>query len=143
MHHPYCDLDPILLGPPRHCMEELKEVYAVPRLQPIMNSLRALLQDIASLQPLCIMLCPPCTYVCQLIHTNWNRMKSGKRTINLVDACGHVGFSMWIASVQHHHQRYFAFKHPAGSLAWARDSVTLQQKILKLLYNRNVFFGYP
>ena len=158
VHHPYRDLDPMLLGPPRHCMEELKdtlwEVYSVPRLQPIMNSLpggkcrrpfdiktfwdfrepnyqRALLQDIASLQPLCIMLCPPCTYVCQLMHSNWNRMKSGKRTINLVDACGHIDFSMWIASIQHHQQRYFAFEHPAGSLAWDRDSVTLQHKIFK------------
>ena len=43
VQHPYRDLDAILLGPPRHCMEELKdtlwEVYSVPRLQPIMNSL--------------------------------------------------------------------------------------------------------
>lgn len=156
VQHPFRDLDPILLGPPRYCMEELKdtlwEVYSVPRLQPIMNSLpggkcrrsfdlktfwdfrepdyqRALLQDIVSLQPLCIMLCPPCTYVCQLMHSNWSRMKSKKRTINLVDACGHIDFSMWIASLQHQHQRYFAFEHPSGSLAWDRDSVTLRHKI--------------
>ena len=165
VQHPYRDLDAILLGPPRHCMEELKdtlwEVYSVPRLQPIMNSLpggkcrrsfdlktfwdfrepdyqRALLQDIVSLQPLSIMLCPPCTYVCQLMHSNWNRMNPKKRTINLVDACQHVDFSMWIASLQHQHQRYFAFEHPAGSLAWDRDSVTLQHNIIKAL-NSMVF----
>ena len=149
VRHPFHDLEPILQKPSRPCDESLIdtlwEVFSVPRLQPIMNELggrcrrsfdlksfwdfrephyqKGLLQDLASLQPLSVMLCPPCTYVCQLMHSNWKKMDPKKRVINLEDACGHIDFSMWIACYQHDHQRFFGFEHPGGSLAWERASV--------------------
>ena len=148
--HPFHDIESILKNPRQPCDESLVdtlwEVYSVPRLQPIMNKLggrcrrsfdlksfwdfrepycqKDLLLDLASLQPLAVMLSPPCTYVCQLMHSNWQRMDPKKRVINLQDACGHIDFSMWIATYQYQNDRYFGFEHPGGSLAWDRDSVS-------------------
>lgn len=148
--HPFHDIESILKNPRQPCDESLVdtlwEVYSVPRLQPIMNKLggrcrrsfdlksfwdfrephyqKGLLLDLASLQPLAVMLSPPCTYVCQLMHSNWQRMDPKKRVINLQDACGHIDFSMWIATYQYQNDRYFGFEHPGGSLAWDRDSVS-------------------
>ena len=147
--HPYRDLDAVLRDP-RPCdpslVDSLWEIYSVPRMQQTMISMggtcrrsydikmfwdlrqesyqRCLLQDLAILQPRAVMLCPPCTYVCQLMHSNWKKMKAFTKYINLQDACDHIDFSMWIASYQHGHSRHFAFEHPGGSLAWDRDSVT-------------------
>ena len=147
--HPWRDLDPILETlrvPEPALVDTLWEVYSVPRMQGTMNDLggkcrrsfdiktfwdltnpvyqRCLLQDVHFFQPFAVMLSPPCTYVSQLMHSNWARMNPQKRLMNLEEACHHIDFSMWLADFQHQHSRLFAFEHPIGSLAWQRDSVT-------------------
>lgn len=147
--HPFRDLDSTLASPPPcdpDLVDTLWEIYSVPRLGPIMNQLggksrrsydlkhfwdlrdaafqRCLLTDISILRPLGVMLSPPCTCVCQLMHSNWSRMDAKQRVLNLEDACLHIDLSMWIATFQLDHSRYFAFEHPGGSLAWDRESAT-------------------
>ena len=149
VNHPYRELDPILRQPrppcDAECIDTVWEIYSIPRLQPIMNQIggkcrrsfdlktlwnlqdpmyqKALLQDLATLQPCGVMLSPPCTYVCRLMASNWSRMETKKKILNLLEAVGHVDFSMWVAQLQDDLGRYFAFEHPDGSLAWERDSV--------------------
>eukprot|EP00435_Cladocopium_sp_Y103_P048166 s1680_g14.t1 len=124
----------------------LWEIYSVPRLGPVVRSLggscrrsydlknfwdlkqegfqRTLLSDVSILQPRALVLSPPCTWVSMLMHSNWNRVGSLKRVLNLLEACGHIDFSMWLAAHQHEMNRLFVFEHPAGSLAWERDSAS-------------------
>lgn len=159
LNHPFRDLDAVM-DSPQPCEPELVdslwEIYSVPRMGPIMRNLggrsrrsydlkmfwdlrepsyqRCILQDLAILQPKSVVLSPPCTYVCQLMHSNWNRMDPKKRTINLNEACGHIDFSMWIAGYQDDKSRYFAFEHPQLSLAWDRDSVAWFMFVSSILF---------
>lgn len=165
LHHPFRDLD-VVMDSPQPCRPELVdtlwELYSVPRMGPIMQSLgglcrrsydlkmfwdlgepsfqRCILQDLAILQPRSVMLSPPCTWVCQLMHSNWNRVDPKKRIINLQEACGHIDFGMWIAEYQDDHFRFFAFEHPGLSLAWDRDSVAWFM-FHPLLYFDLIFLG--
>ena len=150
---PYEDLWPILRQP-RTVEESLQctlwEIYSVPRMQATMIELggkcrrsfdirhfwdlgsesfqRTLLTDLSTFHPYAVMLSPPCTWVSSLMHSNWQKVQSQKRVWNLVEACKHIDFSMWVAAYQDDCNRFFAFEHPAGSLAWDRASVTRLNK---------------
>lgn len=122
------------------------ELYSVPRIAPHVRELggtcrrsydiktfwdlgqeglqRTVLSDISVLQPYAVVLSPPCTWVSMLMHSNWKRVSKYKRILNLLEALGHIDFSMWIAALQHECDRLFIFEHPHGSLAWQRESVT-------------------
>lgn len=83
---------------------------------------RTLIQDIILLQPLFLMLSPPCTMVCQLQHSNWPRMKRKIRFMSLEEALHFIDLCMWIAFIQLSLGHFFALEHPAGSLIWSRES---------------------
>ena len=146
---PHSDLEALLQNPPgltslQNDPCNVWEVFTIPRLGPVMRELggkckrsydirhfwdlneesyqRTLLQDIALFTPLCVMMSPPCTYLCQLMHSNWKRMQPQKRLMNLVQACAHIDLCMWIAKFQITHRHFFALEHPAGSLIWERES---------------------
>ena len=146
--HPFEDLESVLanprpVDPAVQCT--LWEIYSVPRLSPKVRELggscrrtydlrnfwdlneidfqRTLLVDVSILQPHALMLSPPCTWVSMLMHSNWARVAPAKRVLNLTQALNHIDFSMWLAEYQDSHNRFFVFEHPAGSLAWERDSV--------------------
>ena len=123
----------------------LWEIFSVPRLGPILRAMggscrrsydikhfwdlgdeayaRTLLQDVAILQPLFLMMSPPCTWVCQLMHSNWGRIAPDRRFLNLLQACHFIDLCMWLAMLQIGRGDLFAVEHPAGSLAWSRKSV--------------------
>ena len=88
---------------------------------------RLLIQDITLCRPRFLMLSPPCRYVCQLMHSNWNRMNPQLKMLNLVEACNHIDMSMWWADIQIQHDDEFGFEHPHLSLAWGRESATRWQ----------------
>ena len=125
----------------------LWEIYSLPRLSPVMRSLggqslrsydikhfmdlsqteyvRLLLQDVALFRPHYLSLSPPCTMVCQLQASNWNRIKNAKQKyLDLEEALGHIDLTMWLAEFQDDHQAYYGFEHPHLSLAWGRESAT-------------------
>lgn len=85
---------------------------------------RTTMLDMLLLQPLFVVLSPPCTYVCQLQHSNWKRIKKGNKYLNLAQALGFIDFCMWLARLQLVLKNFFIFEHPHGSLAWDRDSAT-------------------
>ena len=144
---PYDDLWPVLRGY-RAVEEDLQcnlwEVYSIPRMQSTLIAMggkcrrsfdirhfwdlgecsfqRTLMVDLATFQPLYVMLSPPCTWLCALMHSNWPRVDRFKRVMNLVQACSFIDHAMWIAMYQHECGRCFAFEHPAASLAWDRAS---------------------
>ena len=123
----------------------LWEVFSVPRLGPSVRSKggqcrrsydlrnfwdlteesfqRTLIQDVCLFHPLALMLSPPCTFLCQLMHSNWSRMDANKRLMSLTQGCNMVDFCCWLAEIQIIHGCIFALEHPAGSLAWQRASV--------------------
>ena len=129
--------------------DHLWEVYSMPRMTPKMRELggkasrsydlahyfnlsevkyqRLLIQDITLCRPRFLMLSPPCRYVCQLMHSNWNRMNPQLKMLNLVEACNHIDMSMWCADIQIQHDDEFGFEHPHLSLAWGRESATRWQ----------------
>ena len=140
-----------LKHPAPSCDAELRchlwELFSAPRVTPAVRALngrarrsfdlkhfwdlgetafqRTVLQDILLLRPLCVMLSPPCTMVCQLQHSNWRRMKYKDRFVCLREALGLIDFSAWVAMVLLCLGLFFAMEHPEGSLAWTRDSVPL------------------
>ena len=146
---PYEDLKAMLANPRplNSCSERctIWEIYSVPRLGPRVRELggssrrsydlrhfwdlqmdsyrRLLLSDCSQLRPFYLSLSPPCKFLCQLMSSNWSRMKSAKKYISLADACSHIDLCMWLAKFQHESGAYFGFEHPQGSLAWSRDSV--------------------
>ena len=125
---------------------DLWEVYSCPRMGPMMRSLggrstrsydlqhywnfnwesyqRLMLQDVSLCRPKFVMLSPPCTWVCSLMHSNWSRIPAAKRMLNLTQACHHLDLSMWVAELQDDNNDFFGFEHPFGSLAWNRTCVT-------------------
>ena len=147
--HPFDDLReyltnlPPVSDPAMQCT--VWEVFSLPRLQPVIVSLggkcrrsfdirhfwdlgqeelqRVLFQDVASLQPRSLMLSPPCTWVSMLQHSNWSRIAKDKRVMNLLQALRLIDLAMWLADHQVINGYIFAFEHPAGSLAWERNSV--------------------
>ena len=146
---PYTDLDALMttqrpVDPFMQCT--LWEVYSIPRLSPLLRELggtcrrsydlrnywdlkeerfqRTLLQDVSILQPRALLLSPPCTWVSQLQHSNWQRINAVKRVLNLLEALHHIDFSMWLAKLQDDHNRWFIFEHPGQSLAWERESAS-------------------
>ena len=151
VHCPYHDLLDYLKHPAPSCDAELRchlwELFSAPRVTPAVRALngrarrsfdlkhfwdlgetafqRTVLQDILLLRPLCVMLSPPCTMVCQLQHSNWRRMKYKDRFVCLREALGLIDFSAWVAMVLLCLGLFFAMEHPEGSLAWTRDSVPL------------------
>ena len=120
------------------------EIYNVPRLGPHVRKLggtcrrsydiqhfwdlglesyqRTLLQDLATFRPFYLSLSPPCTYLCKLMASNWSRMRGNKKFLCLRDGLGHVDLCAWIALFQLRTGAFFGMEHPAGSLAWNRDS---------------------
>ena len=147
IEHPFDDLRATLMNlrpvdDSARC--DLWEIFSLPRLQPVLVDLggrcqrtydirhffdlglpalqRTLMQDCAMLQPKSLFLSPPCTWVSLLKHSNWSRVPREKRVINLVQACGLIDFSMWLAEHQVQSNNIFGFEHPGGSLAWERDS---------------------
>ena len=156
--HPFHDLKGILenLKPlnDKAKPDTLWELFSLPRLQPKMIQLggrstrsydirhfwdlgnhtlaRTVFQDLAILQPLVLFLSPPCTWVSQLQHSNWARVASTKRVLNLKEACDLIDTSMWFADHQVLSGNIFGFEHPHGSLAWNRDSVTQRHLLVTL-----------
>ena len=124
----------------------LWEVFSVPRLGPSVRDLggtcrrsfdlkhywdlseegfqRTLIQDVSIFQPRGLMLSPPCTFLCQLMHGNWPKMNPQKKMLSLTQGCHMVDFCCWLAKIQIDSSRVFAFEHPGGSLAWQRDSAS-------------------
>ena len=148
VHMPFQDLVDLCMGAPESKLKcTLWEIFSVPRLGPYIRQLggtsrrsydirnfwdlgeesyqRVLLQDVASLQPLFLIMSPPCTWVCQLMRTNWKRLKKNRcmKMLSLEQACRHIDLCMWLAAFQMLRGNFFAMEHPAGSLAWERDSV--------------------
>ena len=148
---PFQDLRQLLDNPPpfgangKQCT--LWEIYSLPRLSPAMRSLggqslrsydikhfmvlsqtdyvRLLLQEVAVFTPHYLSLSPPCTMVCQLQASNWNRIKNTKKKyLDLEEALGHIDLTMWLAEFQDDHEAYYGFEHPHLSLAWGRAAVT-------------------
>ena len=130
----------------------LWEIYSMPRLSPVVRTMggrslrsydlkhfvdlshqdyvRLLLQDVAIYRPRYLSLIPPCTMVCQMQASNWNRMTCSTKYLDLEKALKHVDLSMWLADFQDGRlavddPSYYGFEHPYGSLAWERASVTL------------------
>ena len=143
---PYEDLrDLIATAEPSPLKCTLWEIFSAPRVGPSLRAMggtsrrsydlkhfwdlgeesyqRTLVQDVAILQPVFLMMSPPCTWVCQLIRSNWTRIAPQKRLLNLAQACGYIDFCMWLAGMQMARGDFFAMEHPAQSLAWTRDSV--------------------
>ena len=123
----------------------LWEVYSLPRMGPKMREIggrsrrsydikhfvdlsekdyvHLLLQDVALYRPYYLSLSPPCTMVCQLQASNWNRRKNiEKKYLDLEQALHHIDLTVWLSQFQHHSMAYYGFEHPAGSLAWDRAS---------------------
>lgn len=147
VENPYGDL---LMGHYTPCDTLLRchlwELFSAPRLTPVMRQLgararlsydlkhfwdlgqesfqRAICQDILILRPLCVVLSPPCTYVCQLQHSNWKRMKNENKLLTLTEALHLIDFAMWVAMIQLKLGHFFVFEHPAGSMAWGREAAT-------------------
>ena len=160
VHLPYQDLAVNCFNAPAKSRLQctLWEIFSVPRLGPAVRDLggtsrrsydvrhfwdlgqeiyqRVVLQDVAALQPIFLMMSPPCTWVCQLMHSNWKRLKRSPedRLLNLEQACCFIDFCMWLARCQIMLGNVFAMEHPAGSLAWDRASVSwwkiLQSKMI-------------
>ena len=88
---------------------------------------RITMLDMLILRPLFVVLSPPCTYLRQLQHSNWKRIKKGNKYLNLEQALLFIDFCMWLAALQIALKHFFIFEHPAGSLAWDRASVSCLQ----------------
>lgn len=86
---------------------------------------RQTMQDVLLLTTLFLVLSPPCTWVSSLQHSNWNRIKNKtRRMMCLGEALTFIDYISWLALLQTVLVHFFIFKHPHGSLAWERESVT-------------------
>ena len=63
----------------------------------------------------------------QNIHNDWRDAQVVKR--ELEEAKDHIRWTMRVCSLQHRHNRYFAFEHPGGASSWDMPEV---QKVAKL-----------
>eukprot|EP00435_Cladocopium_sp_Y103_P059149 s248_g21.t1 len=148
---PHQDLMDLVNLPTASCTPEMRchfwEIFSAPRIGPAVRAFngrarrsydlkhywdlgetsfqRAVLQDVLLLRPLFVMLSPPCTWVCQLQHSNWKRIKKQDPVLSLIEALDLLDFSTWLAYAQSLLGCFFALEHPDGSLAWGRESAPL------------------
>ena len=147
VNHPFQDLNSLMAGPDPEPMTRCHawELFSKPRCTPKIRSLngrarrsydlahwwdlgewgflRLVIQDLLLLRPLFIIVSPPCTMLCQLQRSNWNRMNRQRRWLRLEEGLRLIDCAMWMAMVQISLGLFFVFEHPAGSLAWDRPSV--------------------
>ena len=80
-------------------------------------------------KPYCVILSPMCTAFSQMQHINKDRRDAKVVNRDLEEAKDHIRWTMRVCSLQHRHNRYFAFEHPGGASSWDMPEV---QKVAKL-----------
>ena len=61
---------------------------------------RSLCQDLIARQPYFLMASPPCTHLCSLAFSNWNRKKREKAVRELHEGLCHVDTTAWCCNLQ-------------------------------------------
>ncbi|CAE7272121.1 unnamed protein product [Symbiodinium microadriaticum] len=129
--------------PPGRC--HLWEIFSPPRVGPMIRQLggrctrsidlktywnlsdtdiqRQLLQDVISLRPYCLMLSPPCTYLCKMMYSNWGKMQETPREESLRQAILYMDIAVWLCELQVQLKAYYVLEHPAHALSWQRSNV--------------------
>ena len=141
---PFDDLKEMMTHPPtEHLMRRciFWEVFSPPRIAPFIRKqggqarrsvdvvghwnllvrdiLYSFMVDLFTLRPFFVMLSPPCTYLSQLMFSNWNRMDPVSKVKELENGLRMVDISVWIAQFQLSSTGYFCFEHPAGAQTWS------------------------
>ena len=121
------------------------EIFSVPRVAPCVTALGKLaprsldiktgwdftnkqhvanlVNDLNAYRPLCVLTCPPCTTMSQLMACNWWRMNREKREAQAKQGMSFVDLSVEIWNFQLKCNHFYIFEHPKGSLVWQRDNV--------------------
>jgi hypothetical protein len=122
---PFTDLQDLMANPPSVHLDKrcaLWEIHCPPRICPVVRRLggqarrsidlntfwdlskpemqHSLTHDLYNLRPFCTFLCPPCTYLSQLMFSNWGRMDPIQKDANLCDALAQIDVAMWVAQFQ-------------------------------------------
>ena len=82
----------------------------------------SLISDQITLQPYSTWLCPPCTYLSQLMFSNWDKMMPVIKDEQLQEALGYLDVATWVAEVQVRLLNYYAHEHPEGAQSWGRPN---------------------
>ena len=80
-------------------------------------------------KPLCVFLCPMCTALSQMQNISEDRRDAQAVKRELEEGKDLIRWAMRVCSLQHRHNRYFAFEHPGGASSWNMPEV---QKAAKL-----------
>ena len=83
----------------------------------------AAMKDLALKSPKVLGLSPPCTYMSQLMHSNWWRMDKSEREKGLNESIKMLDFAVWLATWQHQQSKGFYLEHPQGAKSWSRPNV--------------------